>query len=325
MVIETSSLQVASQPAPDASKIESQSPTDVIQPQEKARPLRSAGPCSVQTEPVTLVPYSVIEQDLKKKAYQLGAERKFRIVTDKIKELRGIAADLGRIHSKMTSSDAERLEDWRLALTYFAADVLAGRTDLIQLDDRSWSELERVGLEEVKRLNAFHYSLTDAHGRDTVGCYLAACDELRVAMLNPDMKFAAADFDVIRNFLLSNRGCGESFLRAGNDAAEALKASKAIVLCEQRRIRSRDVLSHSEAEDWYKASEYVDLFYGNVLDAVEGSDTKIKRSKMKMGLSAFRNPWRDSGLVNCFEAAIAIYFFDPELVKKCCVDENDLL
>lgn len=272
----------------------------------------------------TRLPYSVIRGDLNLAAYNIGAKRKMRVVTERIKELRGIEENPGGIHSVIASSREEQDEDWRFALVYFASDVLSGRTDFAnQLSSESWRELERVSLEEVKRLNAYHISLTDSRRSDPTGCYLKACAELNAAVLCPDMKSAPLAFPEVREFLKTEYSCGESFPRfsTGNPAAEGLKAGKAETLYQTRNARGG---RGTAADDWKCACEYLSVFCDNVIDAIEGEEKKAELS-MRRVLSAFQEPWRGISLVNCFEAAVAIYFFPPDRVERCSKNAKDIL
>lgn len=303
-----------------------QSPVSHTLPPEKTSEEAAPAPA----RPRSPLSYAEIKSKLDGMAYYLGEHRKVRATIEKMAELRLIVDNPELIHSQIASKPEEQDQDWRFALTYFATDVLSGRTDFVdQLDKESWLELEHVPLEDVKRLNAYHISLTDGRANDPAVCYREACEGLRAALLSPYMKYAARDFAPVRDFLKDRYSAGESFPKSskGSDNAEALKRQTAEVLY-QRRSQTQESKTATRDKDWGDACEYLSLFYGNVIGAVEAAPEERRKDHMTQALEAFRKPWRDYGLVNCLEAAIAIYFFDPKVVAQACHDkddENDIL
>lgn len=277
------------------------------------------GAATVVARPRSPLPYPKVKSKLDVMAYYLGQNRKVRATIEKMAELRLIVDNPGLIHAQIISKVEEQDQDWRFALVYFATDVLSGRTDFVdQLDKESWLLLERVSIEEVKRINAYHISLTDGRASDPAGCYREACGALRAAFLSPYMKYAAGDFAPVRDFLQDRYRAGSSFPKTsdGSDAVKALKRQKAEALY-RRRSQTSEGQTATPDKDWSDACEYLSLFYDNVIGAVEDSAPGKRLEHMKLALQAFRKPWLDFGLVNCLEAAIAIYFFDPKLVEAC--------
>ena len=255
------------------------------------------------------LPGSAIKADIDNTAFFIGADRKIRILTARIQELREIEKGKYRIHHLMPSTLEEQLQDWEQALVYFASDVLAGRTDFAyQLGADSYGYLENVQLSRVKCLNAYH-ATTSGRCADPQECYFEACNQLRQTLLNPDIKAAPADFATVHEYLRATRSPAKR---------DALIAEKARMRWKSRVARGELGTEH---QDWSAATEYVNRFYTNVIPAVE----KRHRASLTDVMSLFRGKWRDHEMVNCFEAATVIYFFDPDLIRQCCPNQQDLL
>jgi hypothetical protein len=258
-------------------------------------------PEAPRARPCGVIPYDEILNGVRKTAYHLGLERKEQVIRRRIRELEEIRDDRGRIHRVLASSPEEREEDWRLAMVHFAADVLALRTSFVyQLDDRSWTELARIGLEDVKRLDAY-YQWEDT-GRLPRTCYLDACEQLRSAVLASSAKAPAADFAALYAFLGEGGSSGR---------AEVLRAKAHL----RWLTRVRRGQPGSAETDWHDAAEHARRFYDNLEGAIQGSGAGQERC-LRQALAALREPWREQGMVSCLEAAIAISFFDPTLTAK---------
>lgn len=268
------------------------------------------------------IPYSQIRSEIAVLAYSIGQDRKLSSLRRKIKELE---RERNRIHSEFPSSPEMERQDWHDATVYFAANVLSGRLDLAyQLGADSYRRLEQVFLDEVKQLNAYYIWQGRGNGwglSEKEEDYLNVCEHLRKMLLDEDIKAPPADFSDVRSYLIKNylNNKDKSFPAGclGSEAAEELKRSKAQRIGESK---SRDSVQSSWEENWKEAEKHAVLFYDNVIDAFEGQPEKIEKV-----LQAFHEPWRRYGVINCLEAAIAIYFFDTDLIRKYCKSENDII
>ncbi len=78
-------------------------------------------------------------------------------------------------------------------------------------------------------------------------------------------------------------------------------------------------MSHGIGSDqnWRDAEAYVRGFYENIGPAIETkapTATKALLAAMKLGeTEGYRYH-----IMDCFEAALLIYFLDPETVEECC-------
>jgi hypothetical protein len=261
------------------------------------------------------IPADQISRDIETLAYHIGQDRKLADLTRQIEELERRRE---RIHTVIPSNPEDEVEDWYNAMAYFAANVFFGRIDLpYQLSADSYGLLEQVHLDEVKRLKAYHLwkeagsVVADA---DKDRHYLDGCEQIRQMLLNLKMKTPALDFAHLRSFLT------EKYLTVdggvGGPAVEDLQRTKAWRIWNSTSRHGH----HPQEQDWELAGQYIELLYGNLVDAIEGNPESVGEV-----LEALGEPWRGYRVINCLEAAIAISFLSPALIRRWCEDEMDIV
>ena len=257
-----------------------------------------------------VIRYSQIKKDIATHAYYIGQDRKLFSFERKIAELK---QNRNRIFGEFPSTPDEEQQDWLKARTYFASNVLSGKPDLVyQLNEESYKELEQVYLEDMKEIQAYH--IWQQKGSPIAQNYLEACEQIRKRLLNKEIKTPEADFTELRLYLSKKylTGPANSFPATsyGSESVQQLKQNKAQRIWE---VLLKTGAASSPESDWKKAVEHAALYYDNIVGAIEGNKVCVKNV-----LKSFVEPWRSYRVVNCFEAAIAIYFIKPELIQDCC-------
>lgn len=262
------------------------------------------------------VPYST-DSYINTIANGIGENRKLSDLKRWIQELE---QRRNRINMEIPSSPEEKEQDWSDATVYFSTRVLADRLDLIsELNIKSsCSQLEKVFLDKVKRMNAYHEWQYRGEGWGLLameGDYRNACDELHQKLLNPNIKATASDFKDVREYLSDNYHIdNKSFLNSE-------KTKKLIQQKAYRIWQSKSFPAQSEKNDWEIAEKYVKCFYTNIIEAIEGQSKEKRKQSIENVLKALSKYGRKYDITNCLEAAIAIYFFDPKL---CSGSKNDI-
>jgi hypothetical protein len=237
---------------------------------------------------------------LKQSAGRLSLTRKldhfFRDQLPKLKEL--------------PSSDEDKLRDWRSAEVEFATQVLDGEIDFVgQIASESYRHLEAIWLREVKQHKA--YCIWEGRGggldpwhRDSD--YFQACDQLRQMLVAEQIKKTSFDFEEAKLYLekeyLDDRGI--------------LDTEKARSMLNMRAYEVWASGGDPDSVRNYEAAEeYLKMFYENIIPAVIEDDiekTLAVLTALRIGTKA-ENRYR---LVNCFEAALAIYFLNLDHIRK---------
>jgi len=214
-------------------------------------------------------------------------------------------------------------ESWHIAEVLFALDVLSGKINFSKrIAPRSYHHLESQWLSEVKRISAYFIWVDSGNGfvseKVTEQHYQAACNNLRRYLVEPGIKAACSEFEDAKDYLESYVLDDDGHIHAQpNGKAEDLVRSKTHRIWQRTR---RD----DEKRNWHEALMFTRLFYENIIGAV------VDRSeeKTRMVLKAFQFSREDShtGLyvINCFEAALAIYFLDAGIVEKLWRESEEL-
>lgn len=207
---------------------------------------------------------------------------------------------IDRIIDRIPSSAQEMDLDWHNANVDFALEVLYGSIDFAQrLQSKTYDRLEKVWLSEVKRLRA--YFIWERRGAPwDLGegklDYYQSCQELRELLVNSRFKASPAQFQEAQAYLQTQ------YLTEGKVAWEQKQADSLLNARMQRAVGDWD-------DNRRRVKSYVTLFYDNIIPAVTRADSESISAVLKAlqfgTLLESRFP-----IINCFEAALAIYFLD---------------
>jgi hypothetical protein len=207
------------------------------------------------------------------------------------------------------------LNDWCSAETYFASDILRILDDMARQSSAAcYTCLEHVWLDQAKRLRAYliwNESRKKPPAPPDYCCYLAACQELNDTFRNKRIKAGLPEFLPIAKYLADNY-LHRGKLDCGKQTARGLVERKA------RRIwKSLGKPKNRDTENWRDAVYYVQTFYENIGPAIETKDPEAVKAILRAMQLGDGEGYRYH-IMDCFEAALVIYFLDPDAVDNAC-------
>jgi hypothetical protein len=217
------------------------------------------------------------------------------------------------ILAETPSTGEEHEKDWHAARIYLASDVLDGKLDFVRdFDTESYQLLEGdCWLRDVKQVRAFLRSQRHSGRSDeeaAVRDFTDTCSEIRDRAINQEIKASQSAFEIVSRYLQMK------YLDRLDQNTWDLKPTGIDDLIETKARRVWELTGNaSSTENWTVAETYVREFYLNILPAVSGEDdsstTKI------VDLLQLSNSADRLDLVNCFEAAIVIYFLNASRIN----------
>jgi hypothetical protein len=218
---------------------------------------------------------------------------------------------LNQFFEGLISTRAEQDYDWQSAGLDFGCKILNGSIDFAnQTSWQLYALLEDLWLNDVKQFLA--YLIWEAKGESwepeqVQVNYYQACEDLRLGLADkPEIKGSRKGFGAVRLYL------DHHYLSAGK-----LDFSKpsAQAMTERKAYRIMAATGQTDSlKNWLSAEQYARLFYNNIIPAVLEEDGE-KTQMVLEALQLREAPESRFLIVNCFEAALAIYFLNPDIVK----------
>ncbi len=244
---------------------------------------------------------------LKRKAHEISQSRKIAMLERE---------KLSRLDDYYLDPGAQN-QDWFDAFLHLAASVIDGGIRLPDVGNESYGRLEEVWLKDAKQLKA--YFVWKTRDMDADWCYYEACREIRNRLLYRNFQASRADFERPRGYIESR------YLSAdGKSLDEGKKACRDLLQAKAYRIWEVTGKVHGAEYNWECARRYVIAFYENIVPAVTDDDPERVRSVIE----AFRyskDPVNRFLVINCFEAALAVYFLNPDTVRRHCGNIDNIL
>ena len=283
-------------------------------------------------EPST-IPEESIKKYLDEKAFLVGESRQWEELVTLLRE------NLYSIHEKIPSTAEQQNIDWQNANIYLANEVLEGRFNFISLKDNKFYELlSTIWLDEVRQLKAYflwhnqHSKKTDSRlenllhlqavqwdAEEAYSNYIKACERINNILLNNSFKTNEKRFKKVRNYLEHH------YLSKGKLDIDKPDTYK-LISDKAYRIWELSGKQLDQNTNWQLAEKYVRMFYDNIIPIVTEDQSKDKFKVMIHSLisqisdlrSVFQEHNLSNGLyqlINCFEAALAIYFIKRSILK----------
>jgi len=206
------------------------------------------------------------------------------------------------------STPEEVLDDYFHAELIFALEVLEGSIHLRRLGPKSYGRLEQQWLSDVKRTKAYLlWEEQEPERRHPDDYYFEACRNLRSGLIKEGLKASAQDFSALEEYLKSRYLDESGRFDPGKPDAHALLRRKAHRIYEVGSGAGADI-------DWSHACDYAWLYYDNIIPAVKKQDEASTLAVLK-AFEFSRAPENRYLIINCFEAALAIYFLGPDAVR----------
>jgi hypothetical protein len=238
-------------------------------------------------------------------AFHRSNARKLRKVIDR--PIRALFRYAQRTRSSTLEEDHE---DWIHGERIFALEVLEGNVHLRRLDPSSYHRLEMQWLSEVKCTKAYllwepdEGSSAPRHADDY---YFAACEGFRQALVRSELKAAAERFGPFEKYLTTHYLDAAGKLDPSKKDTDAMLTRKAYRIYEVTGERNPET-------NWQHACAYARMYYDNILKAVKEHDPESTLAVLE-AFQYSRAAENRYLVINCLEAAIAVYFLDPGVIK----------
>lgn len=259
-------------------------------------------------QPVTLPAEKTIADDKQVTAW-IGEIAHY---LSKIRRAQNILHDVGEVLQRVEEGDggidsASITEDWHRATVQFASEVIDGRVNFIQqLGEDAYYRLESVWLKDVKELNAYFMWRHKKRGADEN--YYMACEQIRQRLLTC-VKGTTEDFQNVRAYIESH------YLTNGVVRQDVNAIVKNIIGIKAKRVWERTGGIYTPEANWVSAETYTKMFYENIIPAV--TTKRIDRvADVLMAFGFSKAPEHRYLVINAFEAAIAVYFLDPNIIRE---------
>ena len=205
------------------------------------------------------------------------------------------------------SSRDEMARDWHNAEVILASFLLEGKINFArQILPESYYHVEAVWLDELRLVTAYFHWL--AEGRNLWNAeadFDYASTHIRERLLDPRVKASRWDFERVQGYV------EEQYLAGGQ---LDLTAQAVVDLTTRKAYRLWEKTGESDSEaNWLRAQGYVEAFYDNIVAAVTESNIDSIAAVLS-ALQVQAGPEHDT-MINAFEALVAIYFLDPEVLQ----------
>jgi hypothetical protein len=205
--------------------------------------------------------------------------------------------DLIKALIAFTRHDLDEINDWHTASTEFCLAVFQGQIDFVRkIHPDSYYRLEREWLHDAKQVDAHKAWIARGRGwgdHDKQADYLHACASVCRILAEPTRKASRADFAKIGAYI-------QDHILACEVRKEAIIRTKA------QRLHDLDS-GGGHLSDWQQACDYVNTFYGNIINAVVEPD-HAKSEQIFNLLTGTRRGHSGPLMANMFEATLFRYF-----------------
>lgn len=220
--------------------------------------------------------------------------------------------DLGR---QSTQEEIER--DKIIAEEALAAEILDGKINFSsRISPDSYWRLEIIWLREIKLLNAYFIALrsnSNNNPADPKKNFHKASEHLRNLLVDPGIKAMPNEFHDVKKYLQKRYIKNNGKLDTEKPETKILISKKASRIAE--RDNNEKGIKTDDVKNWLEAETYVEMFYENIIPAVELNDeesilTVLKSFQFSKAIDIHYD------VVNCFEAVIAIYYLSPNVIQS---------
>lgn len=254
-----------------------------------------------------------------KDVYELLEKRKLVVSRHRtLKKLEETPSLLDKLSQKIGIDKENKSNfdiDWYQACTFFSAEVLDGKIRFEKhLRDESYGHLEYVWLQDVKLLKAYfrwEKKKEFMEEGEEAGNYYEICDEIRDKLINKNIKVPKENFQKVKKYI-----CDEYLVKGKIDKDKIKK------LRDLKAYRISEKNDRGEDGNWEQAKKYIKDFYENIVPAVMEDDTESV-SKVLKAFQFSESDENHYSIVNSFEAAIAIYFLNPQTIEDCVEDKDN--
>lgn len=241
-------------------------------------------------------------------------------IKDWLKKIAEFVAYIRIGRTGQASTEEEMRSDSHIAEVVLASEILDQRINFAgRMGSGSYWRLEQMWLKEVKCLTAYFNWQRRGNGFDPVRAvedYYQACEHIRDQLVK-GTKGLEAEFKQVKAYLekeyLTNGKVDQN-----KSEAKTLIRRKAERIWERMRVIGR---ATEDLENWVNAETYVNMFYESIIPAVMEDDSERVRTVLK-AFQYSKATENKFWVINCFEAALAIYFLNARTVQKLWDDSE---
>ena len=224
------------------------------------------------------------------------------------------------IYDKIQSSEDDMVDDWYNACNLLVLKILDGTIKMTdEVGIHSFWRLQAIWFTQMKKVIAYfnwQYRVVNQFPGDPTEDYFKACDILRKEFLcNESIKDSSTTFKPIKEYLEQRYLSNSKVDQKKYDAYELIR---------QKAERIYQITGRSdEKKNWEHAEIYTRMFYENIIPAV----MKNSFDNILPIIKAFQFSERQENgyqIINCFEAALVIYFINSESIMRAVESEPQL-
>jgi hypothetical protein len=249
----------------------------------------------MQKERADIIPDTKLEDRIRRTAKNLSIFRRLERLADK------------------GSDPWEMAMDWHNACIFWASQILDGTIPLCRLEEVSFRRLEEIWLKEVEELKAYYYwekqSTEDGlwlpKGKKEEQ-YFVACKEVRQLLTDPSVKGNLSNFEKAEQYIIKKYLTEEG----------KLDEERARMEIHRKAARIWESTGYSNSgENWQGAKSYMRMFYENIIPAVRKNNPENILGVLRAFQYSNKAPENCSLIVNCFEAALAVYCINNKTIE----------
>jgi len=220
-------------------------------------------------------------------------------------------------------NDLEAKNDWYNANCHITSEILKGNIKFTEhIEPSSYHRLEETWLHDVKKFNAYLIWKKRADAglewlANDISDYFQVANEIRNKLTLSTIKASTKDFKNIEIYLKTHYLTDDGNIDLTKSDVHRLISRKA------ERIWEVTQGKFDKEVNWFLAETYVRMFYENIIFSVmkneQGNESVTTCCSLARILKAFqfsKHPDNRFLIINCFEAAIAIYFLNPDFIKE---------
>lgn len=223
-------------------------------------------------------------------------------------KVKNAAEDIGMIRTFHLSRPSSRVEedwDWKHANAVISSGILKGTIRFEKIPKESYQILENQWLKYIK-CHIAHMNSQRNGGSAPEENYMKACKDIRRLLVK---KTSMEKFCPVEDYLKEKYLDGDGKIDLSKDSAIELIKRKA------NRIWGTETIPLTQTQNWLNAETYVEMFYESIIPAVKKKDLEKTLTVLK-AFQFSKAPSHRFLIINCFEAALAIYFLDADIISK---------
>jgi hypothetical protein len=215
------------------------------------------------------------------------------------------------------STDEEMRHDWDNACDIITLQIAEGIIDFPLIGTDSYYFLEGTWWKMVKQASAYLRWKADS-AKTEAQYYDDASRSLRQRLFKDQKSGTFEEFEKVKNYIT------KKYLDEDGRFSDSIKRDAHALLANKAKKISETTGEERSVLNWHRAKVYASMYYENIIGAVIGQEKEKKEKTVKV-LRAFefsKSPKNRYLIISGFEAIVAIYFLDKQLIKSILQDSD---